>query len=46
MCDYENHSSTTRHTQGGPEMTTQTYDANKTALLMVDPYNDFLSEGG
>lgn len=27
-------------------MTTQTYDANKTALLMVDPYNDFLSEGG
>jgi nicotinamidase-related amidase len=22
------------------------YDAKKTALLMVDPYNDFLSEGG
>jgi nicotinamidase-related amidase len=27
-------------------MMTQTYDKNKTALLMVDPYNDFLSEGG
>lgn len=23
-----------------------TYDAKKTALLIVDPYNDFLSEGG
>lgn len=22
------------------------YDAGKTALLFVDPYNDFLSEGG
>lgn len=27
-------------------MTNATYDAKKTALLMVDPYNDFLSEGG
>jgi nicotinamidase-related amidase len=27
-------------------MTTVTYDANRTALLFVDPYNDFLSEGG
>ena len=22
------------------------YDARKTALLFIDPYNDFLSEGG
>ena len=27
-------------------MTMETYEARKTALLMVDPYNDFLSEGG
>ena len=27
-------------------MTTSTYDAKRTALLLVDPYNDFLSEGG
>jgi hypothetical protein len=27
-------------------MTTTTYDANGTALLIVDPYNDFMSEGG
>lgn len=27
-------------------MTTTTYDANRTALLIVDPYNDFMSEGG
>lgn len=27
-------------------MTNATYDAKKTALLLVDPYNDFLSEGG
>ena len=27
-------------------MTTPTYDAKRTALLLVDPYNDFLSEGG
>ena len=27
-------------------MTTETYDTHHTALLIVDPYNDFLSEGG
>ena len=27
-------------------MTTQTYDKDITALLVVDPYNDFVSEGG
>ena len=27
-------------------MTIETYDARRTALLIVDPYNDFLSEGG
>jgi nicotinamidase-related amidase len=27
-------------------MTTVTYDKQATALLMVDPYNDFISEGG
>jgi nicotinamidase-related amidase len=27
-------------------METSRYDARKTALLFVDPYNDFLSEGG
>ena len=27
-------------------MTTPTYDRAKTALLFIDPYNDFLSEGG
>jgi nicotinamidase-related amidase len=27
-------------------MTTTTYAADRTALLMVDPYNDFMSEGG
>lgn len=27
-------------------MDTVTYDPHKTALLFVDPYNDFLSEGG
>ncbi len=27
-------------------MTKPTYDATKTALLLIDPYNDFLSEGG
>ena len=27
-------------------MTTTTYPANRTALLIVDPYNDFMSEGG
>ena len=27
-------------------MTTHTYDRNLTALLVVDPYNDFISEGG
>jgi nicotinamidase-related amidase len=27
-------------------MTTPTYDPKMTAVLLVDPYNDFLSEGG
>ena len=27
-------------------MTTTTYGADRTALLTVDPYNDFMSEGG
>jgi nicotinamidase-related amidase len=27
-------------------MTTTTYVAHRTALLIVDPYNDFMSEGG
>jgi Isochorismatase family len=27
-------------------MTTNTYTAEYTALLIVDPYNDFMSEGG
>jgi nicotinamidase-related amidase len=27
-------------------MTTNTYAADRTALLIVDPYNDFMSEGG
>jgi len=27
-------------------MTAPTYDRAKTALLFIDPFNDFLSEGG
>ena len=27
-------------------MNTPTYDKSVTALLVVDPYNDFISEGG
>jgi len=27
-------------------MTTTTYPADRTALLIVDPYNDFMSQGG
>ena len=27
-------------------MSTLTYDPKSTAVLLVDPYNDFLSEGG
>ena len=27
-------------------MSTQIYDKARTALLFIDPYNDFLSEGG
>ena len=27
-------------------MTTTTYTADRTALLIVDPYNDFMREGG
>src|SRR5258706_12864792 len=29
-----------------PPMTTTTYTADRSALLIVDPYNDFMSEGG
>ena len=28
------------------DATTQIYPAGRTALLFVDPYNDFLAEGG
>src|SRR5262249_59689392 len=31
---------------GVTAMNTVTYDNNITALLVVDPYNDFISEGG
>jgi hypothetical protein len=27
-------------------MATVTYDKDVTALLVIDPYNDFISEGG
>jgi ureidoacrylate peracid hydrolase len=27
-------------------MATHTYDKEITALLVIDPYNDFISEGG
>ena len=27
-------------------MTTMTYEQQITALLVIDPYNDFISEGG
>ena len=27
-------------------MTTNTFAADRTALLIVEPYNDFMSEGG
>jgi nicotinamidase-related amidase len=27
-------------------MRPEPYDANSTALLLIDPYNDFISEGG
>jgi hypothetical protein len=27
-------------------MTSPTYTADRTAVLIVDPYNDFMSEGG
>jgi hypothetical protein len=27
-------------------MTNHTYDKDVTALVVVDPYNDFISEGG
>src|SRR6185503_16447429 len=30
----------------GVTMTELTYDWDKTALLVIDPYNDFISEGG
>src|SRR5262245_54338191 len=31
---------------GGCVMTDDTYAADSTALLIIDPYNDFISEGG
>jgi Epoxide hydrolase N terminus len=31
---------------GGHAMTRHTYDKGITALLVIDPYNDFISEGG
>jgi hypothetical protein len=31
---------------GGESMETVTYDKEITALLVIDPYNDFISEGG
>jgi hypothetical protein len=33
-------------TAGVTAMNTPTYDKSITALLVVDPYNDFISEGG
>ena len=33
-------------TEGVAAMNTPTYDKNNTALLVVDPYNDFISDGG
>ena len=33
-------------TEGVTAMNTPTYDKNNTALLVVDPYNDFISDGG
>jgi hypothetical protein len=32
--------------RGGEVMDTVTYDKELTALLVIDPYNDFISEGG
>src|SRR5262245_25276134 len=32
--------------RSGGSMTPETRDARSTALLMIDPYNDFISEGG
>jgi hypothetical protein len=32
--------------QIGAGTVSQTYDPRRTAVLLVDPYNDFLSEGG
>jgi pimeloyl-ACP methyl ester carboxylesterase len=28
------------------QIVTETYDPRRTAILLVDPYNDFISEGG
>src|SRR3981189_3739055 len=41
----EHTNTSSSHFQGNP-MTTPTYDPKITAVLLVDPYNDFLSEGG
>ena len=30
----------------GTKMATFTYDREITALIVIDPYNDFISEGG
>jgi ureidoacrylate peracid hydrolase len=35
-----------RRSEGEDTMTRHTYDKGLTALLMIDPYNDFISEGG
>ena len=34
------------HTTVGESMMKVTYDRQLTALLVIDPYNDFISEGG
>src|SRR5262245_17637290 len=35
-----------RQAQGGGDMANLQYDKQLTALLVIDPYNDFISEGG
>jgi hypothetical protein len=47
----KDHAQALKHNQvlgqhGGDAMTGHAYDKATTALLFVDPYNDFLSEGG
>src|SRR5215813_466822 len=43
MSPSEEHAPTT---VGGTAVNAPTYDNRMTALLVVDPYNDFISEGG